>query len=131
MGVGGVEGWYGSDEEFPSSKDSPPKEDGEESGGDGGIPGPLAPGISVLVGLVVFPPKGFWGKPVPWSCSWISEKSRGSLSGLPSCLIRAMALCVLMSDWWTIYWTSSPRGTGVTASMGISRLSFEVVFVSV
>jgi hypothetical protein len=30
MGLGGVEGQDGSDEELPSSEDSPPEEDGDE-----------------------------------------------------------------------------------------------------
>jgi len=47
------------------SEESPPEEDGEEPGGDGGIPDPLTLGISVSAGLIVFPPRGFSGRPVP------------------------------------------------------------------
>jgi hypothetical protein len=59
MGIGGVEGCDGPDEELPSSEDSPPEEDGDESGGEGGIPDPPAPRIGISVGLVVFSPNGF------------------------------------------------------------------------
>jgi hypothetical protein len=64
MGVGGVEGRDGSDEELPSSKDPPPEEGGEEPGGYGGIPDPPATRISASAGLVILPPKGFPGRPM-------------------------------------------------------------------
>jgi hypothetical protein len=35
-------------------EDSPPEDDGEEPGGDDGIPDPLVPRISVSARLVVF-----------------------------------------------------------------------------
>jgi hypothetical protein len=75
--IGGVEGYDGTDEELPLSEDSPPKEDGDESGGEGGILDHLAPRIGVSLGLVVCPPNGFGRRPMPCSCSQISEKSRG------------------------------------------------------
>jgi hypothetical protein len=65
MRVGGVEGCDSFDEEFPLSEDSPPEEDGDEPGGEGGIPDPPAPRIGVSVGSVVILPKGFSGRPVP------------------------------------------------------------------
>ena len=44
IGVGGVEGL---DEELPSLDDSPPEEEGDEGGGDGGIPDPPAAGVRI------------------------------------------------------------------------------------
>jgi hypothetical protein len=88
MDIGRVEGCDGPDEELHSVEDTPPGEDGYDSGGEGGILDPPAPRIGILVGLVVFSPNAFGSRPVPCSCSRISKKSRGGLSGLPSCLIR-------------------------------------------
>jgi hypothetical protein len=65
MGVGGIEGCDGSDEELASSEDSPSEEDGDESSEEGGIPDPPAPRICVSIRLVVLSPKGFWSRPVP------------------------------------------------------------------
>jgi hypothetical protein len=67
IGVGGVEGW---DEEIPSPVDSSLEEEGDEGGGDGGIPDP--PAAVVRIGSV-----GFKVRSVPPSCSLISEKSNG------------------------------------------------------
>ena len=64
MGVGGVEGQDGSDEELPSSEDPPPEECGEEPGGYGGILDRLAVRISASARLVILPPKGFPGRPM-------------------------------------------------------------------
>ena len=50
---------------MPSSEDSPPKEGGEEPGGDGGIPHPPAPRIDASTGLVILSPKVFLGRPMP------------------------------------------------------------------
>ena len=65
MGV--VEGW---DEELPSLEDSSLEEEGDEGGGDGGIPDPAAAGVRI--GFV-----GFKVRSVPPSCSLISKKSNG------------------------------------------------------
>jgi hypothetical protein len=64
MGVGGVEGSDGSDEKLPLFEVSPP-EDGDESGGEGGIPDPSDPRVVVSIILVVLSPKGFWSILVP------------------------------------------------------------------
>ena len=88
IGVGGVEGW---DEELPSSEDSSPEEEGDEGGGDGGIPDPPAAGVRI--GYV-----GFKVKLVPPSCSLISENSNGWSKGQFGCLKWVKALCVLMRD---------------------------------
>ena len=77
MGVGGVKILYDSDEDLPSSDNSPPKEDGDEPGGEGGIPDPPAPRVGVSVGLIVSSPRGFKSRPVPSSCSLISKKYNG------------------------------------------------------
>jgi hypothetical protein len=53
MGVGGVEGRDGSNEELPSSKDLSPEEGGEEPVGYGGIPDPLVARISASTRLVI------------------------------------------------------------------------------
>ena len=60
MGVGGVKGCDDSDEELPLSDDSLPEEDGDELGGEGGIPNPPAPREGFSMILVVF-----WSRPVP------------------------------------------------------------------
>ena len=88
IGVGGVEGW---DEELPSLEDSSPQEEGDEGGGDGGIPDP--PTARVRIGSV-----GFKVRSVPGSCSLISENYNGWFKGRLGFLIWAKALCVLMRD---------------------------------
>jgi hypothetical protein len=65
MRVGYVEGCDGSDEELPWSENSHPEEDGDEPGGEGGIPDALTPRIGVSIGLVALLPKGFSGRPMP------------------------------------------------------------------
>jgi hypothetical protein len=76
IGVGGVEGW---DEELPSLEDSSPEEEGDEGGGEGGIPDP--PTAGVKTGSV-----GFKVRLVPPSCYLISEKSNGWSKGGFGCL---------------------------------------------
>ena len=117
--MGGVEGW---DEELPLSEDSSPEEEGDEGGGDGGIPDPPAAGVRI--GSV-----GFKVSSVPPSCSLISEKSNGWSKGQFGCLKWVKALCVLMRNWQTISCRSPPVGFGVTGSTMINRSSFDVVFV--
>ena len=119
IGVGGVEGW---DEELPSSEDSSLEEEGDERGGDGGIPDPPTAGLRI--GSVWFKVRS-----IPPSCSLISEKSNGWSKGHFGCLKREKALCFLMRDWWTISCTSPPIGFGVIGSTVIRRLSFDVVVV--
>ena len=119
IGVGGVEGWY---EELPLSEDSSLEEEGDEGGGDGGIPDPPAAGVRI--GSV-----GFKVRSVPPSCSLISDKSSGWFRGQFGCLIWAKALCVLMRDWWTISCMSPPVGFGVTGSTVIRRSWFDVVVI--
>ena len=60
----------GCEGELPSSKESPPEEEGDEGGGEGGIPDPP------VVGLV-FRSVGFTVRFISPSCSLTSEKSRG------------------------------------------------------
>jgi hypothetical protein len=114
--VGGFEGW---DEGEPSSEDYFPEEEGDEGGGEGGIPDPTAAGVRV--GSV-----GFKVRLVPPSCSLISNKSNGWSKGQFGCLKQAKALCVLMRDWRTISCTSPPIGFGVTSSIVIRRSLFDV-----
>ena len=59
---------------FPSSEESPPEEEGDDAGGEGGIPDPSATGVRI--GSV-----GFTLRLVPPSCSLISEKSKGWSKG--------------------------------------------------
>jgi hypothetical protein len=117
--VGSVEVW---DEEEPSSENSSPKEEGDEGGGEGGIPNPPAAGVRV--GSVAFKVRL-----VPPICSLISEKYNGWSKGWFGFLKRAKALCVLMRDWRTISCTSPPVGFGVTGSIVIHRSSFDMVSV--
>ena len=119
IGVGGVEGW---DEELPSSKDSSPEEEGDEGGGDGGIPDPPAAGVRI--GSV-----GFKVRSVPPSFSMISENSNGWSKVRFGCLKWAKALCVLMRYWRTISCTSPLVGFGVTGLTMIRRSSFDVVAI--
>ena len=97
-------------------------EEGNEGGGEGGIPDP--PTTGVRVGSV-----GFKVRLVPPSCSLISEKYNGWSKGWIGCLKWVKALCVLMRDCRTISCTSPPVGFGVDGSTMIRRLSFDVVFV--
>jgi hypothetical protein len=55
---------------MPSSKESPPEEEGYDGGGEGGIPDPPAAGVRI--GSV-----GFTVRLVPPICSLILEKSKG------------------------------------------------------
>jgi hypothetical protein len=119
IGVDGVEGW---EEELPLSEESSPKEEGDDGGGEGGIPDP--PTVGVRIGSA-----GFKVTLVPPSCSLITDKSNGWSKGRFGCLKRVKALCVLKRDWRTISCTSQPVVFGVTGSTVIRRSSFDVVFV--
>jgi hypothetical protein len=77
---------------LPSSEEeSPPREEGDEGGGEGGIPNPPAAGF--MFGYV-----GFTVRSMSPNCSLMPEKSKGSPHGQFGHLRLAKALCVLIRD---------------------------------